>query len=156
VSTEPAAAHFDPSGLPATSKWLKPIRAIASALSRDGRLSSFSIHALNPRPSKVKQAWSPGTFVGHCRTSLRDALPRGMRVKAILWRERNGGKKFHERLIVTELGGVAIDPGVDEGPAGESYTLRLMSKSEIQEYFAKFTPATSPYDVDDEIEIIGR
>jgi hypothetical protein len=39
----------------------------------------------------------------------------------MLWQERNNGVLFHERLIVTDIGGVLIDPGIDEGRAGELY-----------------------------------
>jgi hypothetical protein len=41
------------------------------------------------------------------------------------------------------------------GPPGKMYTLRLMSKAEIQEYFSKFTRATAPYELVDEVDVIG-
>ena len=82
-------------------------------------------------------------------------MPKNTNAKAMLWQERDGGREFHERLIVTDLGGVTIDPGLDDGSAGERYTLRLLSTSEIPEYFAKFTPASSPYDLIDEVDVTG-
>jgi hypothetical protein len=149
-------AYFDPKAPfsnPDRSKWLRPIREVAAALPRDGRLERFSIHTLNRRPPK--DPWLQGTFRGHCQTGLCKALPKGVRVEALLWKERPGGREFHERIIVTDLGGVAIDPGFDEGPAGQMYTLRLLSKVELKEYFAKFDPNTSPYDIDETVEVIG-
>ena len=74
---------------------------------------------------------------------------------ASLWKERIGGREFHERLIITDLGGIAVDPGVDDGPEGQMYTLQLLGKNEIPEYFAKFDPTTSTYDLDDQVEIVG-
>jgi hypothetical protein len=146
-------AYFNPSVQLRNSKWLRPIQAIASALPIDGRLNRFEIHTLNPRDPRNR--WLPATFVGHCRNNLGAALPKNMNAKAMLWQERDGGREFHERLIVTDLGGVTIDPGLDDGSAGERYTLRLLSTSEIPEYFAKFAPASSPYDLIDEVDVTG-
>lgn len=146
-------AYFDPSVRLRDSRWLRPVKAIASALPADGRLQRFEIHTLNSRDPRRR--WEPGTFVDHCRINLCSALPRNMKVKAVLWQEREGGREFHERLIVTDLGGVSIDPGLDEGPDGKRYILRLLSKMEIGEYFAKFTPISSPYDLVDEIDVMG-
>jgi hypothetical protein len=147
-------AYFNPSvQLRNNSKWLRPVHAIASALPIDGRLNRLEIHTLNSRDSRHR--WEPGTFVAHCRNNLGAALPKNMNAKAILWQEREGGREFHERLIVTDLGGVIIDPGLDEGSAGERYTLRLLSNTEIPEYLAKFTPASGPYDLVDEIDVTG-
>jgi hypothetical protein len=68
-------------------------------------------------------------------------------LNAVLWKERGGGIQFHKRLIVTDVGGVEIDPGIDEGPAGETYDLRLVGKQEVPRLLAKFSQATAPYDV---------
>jgi hypothetical protein len=65
----------------------------------------------------------------------------------MLWMERRGGPQFHERLIVTDLGGVVVDPGIDDGPEGETYVLRLLGKRESIDYLIKFMPATAPYDL---------
>lgn len=65
----------------------------------------------------------------------------------MLWKERAGGAQFHERLIVTDLGGVAVDPGIDDGEAGETYVIRLLGKEESVNYLNKYAPATSPYDL---------
>lgn len=146
-------AYFDPSASLARSKWLRPLKALAANLPSDGRLERFEVHALDPRQGRNQ--WQPGTFVAHCRANLGAALPRGIVVNAMLWKERNGGLQFHERLIVTDAGGVAIDPGIDDGPQGETYTLRLLSKEVIPGYLAKFVQTTAPYDLVDHQQVIG-
>jgi hypothetical protein len=73
----------------------------------------------------------------------------------VLWRERNGGPQFHERLTVTDIGGVLVDPGIDDGDPNETYVLRLLSRQEIPEYLAKFAQATSPYDLVDQQLVTG-
>jgi hypothetical protein len=147
-------AYFNPSIQLRNSKWLRPLQAIASSLPTDGRLSRFEVHALNPRNPRDK--WRPGLFTAHCNQNLCAAIPGGMRIKAILWQERDGGVEFHERLIVTDVGGVSIDPGIDDGPAGEVYKLRLLGHGEILAYFSKFTPISAPYDLIEQDEVTGR
>ena len=125
--------YFNPSVPLAKSKWLRPVEAIASKLRRDGQLARFEVHALSSR----HDPWKGGLFSQHCRNNLAAALPNGVSIDAILWTERAGGAQFHERLIVTDLGGVAVDPGIDDGPAGETYVLRLLGKRESTDYLNK-------------------
>jgi hypothetical protein len=124
--------------------------SLAASLAVDGRLGRFEVHALD---SRVR--WGAGVFAANCRANLGLALPSGITLNAILWRERNGGLQFHERLIVTDIGGVLVDPGIDDGDPNETYVLRLLSRQEIPEYLAKFAQATSPYDLVDQQLVTG-
>jgi hypothetical protein len=144
-------AFFNPSVKVAQSKWLRPLRALAAQLSADGRVTRFEMHALSSR----NDPWPAGLFVQHCRNNLAPALPKGISLDAMLWKERNGGLQFHERLIVTDVGGVLVDPGIDDGAPGETYDLRLLSKVEVPVYLKKFTQATAPYDLIDQQRITG-
>lgn len=146
-------AYFDPSRPLRQSKWLRPLQALCAVLPEDGRLTRFEAHALNPRD--LRRRWEAGTFAASCRNNLGAALPPGIRINAMLWGERDGGVQFHERLIVTDVGGVVVDPGIDEGLDGETYTVRLLSNREIPAYLAKFAPATAPFDLVENEEVIG-
>jgi hypothetical protein len=136
-------AYFNPSVALAQSKWLKPLEALAAQVPADGRLTRFEVHALSSR----HDPWPAGLFVQHCRNNVPSALPKGVTLNAMLWKERSGGLQFHKRVIVTDIGGVDIDPGFDEGPPGETYDLQLLSKEAILGYLAKFAPAAAPYDL---------
>ena len=136
-------AYFNPSVALAKNKWLRPIEAIASRVRGDGQLARFEVHALSPQ----RDPWPVGLFGQHCRNNLAAALPGGVSIDAMLWRERAGGPQFHERLIVTDLGGVVVDPGIDDGEGGETYVLRLLGKRESDSYLSKYAPATGPYDL---------
>jgi hypothetical protein len=144
-------AYFNPSVALAQSKWLKPLRALAAQLTTDGRVTRFEVHALSSR----NDPWDTGLFEQHCRNNLAPALPNGVALDAMVWKERDGGLQFHERLIVTGIGGVSIDPGVDEGSQGQAYDLRLLSKQEVCEKLEKFTQAVAPYDLLAHQRIIG-
>jgi hypothetical protein len=125
---------------------------MAAQLSADGRVTRFEVHALSSRHSP----WPAGLFVQHCRNNLAAALPKDVHLDAMLWKERDGGLQFHQRLIVTDLGGLVIDPGIDDGPAGEGYDLHLLSKQEIPSYFDRFVPVTSPYILVDQVRVTGN
>ena len=142
-------AYFNPSVALARSKWLRPIESIASKLRADGQLARFEVHALSSRHAP----WQGGLFSQHCRSNLAAALPEGLSIDAMLWKERAGGVQFHERLIVTDLGGVAIDPGIDDGEVGETYVIRLLGKEESVNYLNKYAPATSPYDLVEQLRV---
>lgn len=144
-------AYFNPAVALPQGKWLRPISAIGSKLRVDGQLARFEVHAL----SSHHDPWAAGLFSIHCRNNLAGAVPRGLSLNAMLWKERTGGVQFHERLIVTDIGGVVVDPGIDDGPAGETYTLRLINKQEIPNYLAKFVPATAPYDLVESEVVVG-
>lgn len=146
-------AYFNPSGQVQQSKWLRPLRALAATLATDGRLGRFEVHALNHR--EERRRWDPGLFAANCRADLCAALPTGITISASLWSERNGGEQFHERLIVTDIGGVVIDPGIDDGADGEIYKLRLISKLEVPGYLSKFVPGTGPYDLVEQEQVVG-
>jgi short chain dehydrogenase len=117
--------------------------SIASKIRADGELARFEVHAL----SSTREPWQGGLFRQRCRNNLAAALPKGLSIEAMLWKERVGGFHFHERLIVTDLGGVAVDSGIDDGEAGETYVIRLLGKEESANYLNKHAPATSPYDL---------
>jgi hypothetical protein len=142
-------AYFNPAVALAQSKWLRPLSALGAKLRTDGQLSRFEVHAL----SSNHEPWPAGMFSTHCRNNLPAALPRGIALNAVLWKIRAGGVQFHERLLVTDLGGVVVDPGIDDGQAGEIYTLRLLGRKESQTYLSKFALPTAPYDLVEQIRI---
>ena len=144
-------AYFNPSIAWAQSKWLKPLKALAAQLPMDGRLTRFEVHALSSR----HDPWPAGLFVQHCRNNIASALPKGVTLNAMLWKERNGGLQFHKRLNVTNVGGVDIDPGFDEGTPAETYDLQLLSKEAVLGYLAKFVPAAAPYDLVEHERVTG-
>ena len=52
-------------------------------------------------------------------------------------------------------GPLDVDPGIDDGPAGETYTIRLISKLEIPGYLVKFIPGNAPYDLVEQERVTG-
>jgi hypothetical protein len=119
---------------PPTSGGLSaPIDAVASALSLD-RITRFELHSLD----KPLDKWPAGKFISDCCHHLPPHIPKSLDIVACLWSQKSGGIQFHERLIVTDVGGVLLDPGFDEGKVGETYDIRLLSLAECQSYLDRF------------------
>jgi hypothetical protein len=72
------------------------------------------------------------------------------------WRQREGGIQFHKRLILTDVGGVLLDPGIDEGKPGETYYIKLLSDSECADEFKLFNKPSEAYDLVDSIVVQGQ
>jgi len=141
---------FNPGG-GTNDKWLNPIWSLSCRCAQNESLRSITVHCLD----KDRDPWPEGRFVDVCGNRLPEFLPADVVLRACLWRQREGGLQFHERLIVTDIGGVVVDPGIDEGKAGETYDLRLLSDTEIGSYFERFDKTTAEYDLVDECEIVG-
>jgi hypothetical protein len=63
--------------------------------------------------------------------------------------------QFHVRFIATDIGGVILDPGIDEGKPGETYDIiRILSSAECAELFKQFT-GSQTYDLVDSTDING-
>jgi hypothetical protein len=72
----------------------------------------------------------PADFVRKAQEALfrryfQTALPAGATLRVHFWSERAGGEKLHPRFLLTELGGLKFDYGLDEGE-GPSDTTWVM------------------------------
>lgn len=95
-------------------------------------------------------------FKDICREKLPDLIPCGYRIKLKRWIERSGGEKFHQRFILTDIGGVEVDPGLDDGNAGESFKVMLLKRKMFEKHWQDFvvSPAFDPAET--ALEIIGK
>jgi hypothetical protein len=143
--------EFIPSG-GTGKKWLNPLASIATTLVPQGRVARFELHTLD----KPIAPWPTGKFVRDCSHHLPPCIPKALSLSANLWRQRQGGLQFHERLIITDIGGVLLDPGFDEGKPGETYDIRLLHNSECTQYLKRFDKLSLAYDLVDNIEVRGQ
>ena len=142
--------EFMPSG-GTGNKWLNPIGSIAALLTPTTRIAKFELHSLD----KPIDPWPEGKFVKDCQYHLPSRIPKGLLLSASLWRQKHGGLQFHERLIATDIGGILLDPGIDEGKPGETYDIRFLGNSECAEQFKTFDKTFQTYDLVDSINVSG-
>lgn len=64
-----------------------------------------------------------------CR-KMSEQIPRDWKVSAFMWSELPDGKRFHARYILTNLGGLGCDYGLDAGRSkGDETDLYLLTES---------------------------
>lgn len=85
-----------------------------------------SIHMLHKRDASLSE------FESECSKYLAPPLPEGWSIELCRWRHRDGGDKLHDRYVLTDLGGIGIQGGLDEGRAehNHSTSLNLMGRDD--------------------------
>jgi hypothetical protein len=82
-------------------------------------------------------------------------IPRGVRVRFVLWKQRPTGEKLHARYFLTERGGIRFDVGLDAGEPGETTDVSLLSDDLYRARWADFQEATAAFDKVDEFTVTG-
>lgn len=73
-------------------------------------------------------------------------LPPGYCLELYAWSEKNGGEDFHDRFVLTELGGMMIGAGLSaDGPA-ESAAFTLLNFDHAQALRGRFADGSTAYD----------
>jgi hypothetical protein len=64
------------------------------------------------------------------RLNLAPLIPAGNTLTVFFWQRKADGKRLHPRFILTELGGLQPDHGLDEGDAeGDTTIVHLMDEA---------------------------
>ncbi len=77
-------------------------------------------------------------FETECQGRFRRCVPVGMRVAIRRLREKPGGEGLHNRYVLTELGGVRFDYGLDEGNPGTTDDLSLLERHVYEQRWRQY------------------
>ena len=77
-------------------------------------------------------------------------IPTCVRVRFLRWRQREGGDRFHNRYILTDLGGVTFGTGLDEGREEETEDVNLMDRKQYLRRLAQFSAPGDALELVDE------
>ncbi len=80
-------------------------------------LQRVEIHTVHePHNSKRKGVLEIRNSIDHALgTEFRSTLPKSLRIRVFVWETVNEGDSFHDRYILTNLGGVGVSMGLDVG-----------------------------------------
>jgi len=81
---------------------------------------------------------------------MKSRLPNGIALYFKRWNKRDGGEKFHNRYILTDLGGVTLGIGLDGGRDTETEDINLMSAEQYQLRWSQFAGQDGRLDLIDE------
>lgn len=124
-------------------RWLKSIRALIAACRAPMQVV---VHSLQTAGDML----TPQQFGQNVRHYF-NAFPPGVGVTFRRWKERPRGQEFHDRAILSDVGGMAFGHGLDEGGVGTKVHVHRLGRNGWETLLAKFDPQTSPYDADAEI-----
>jgi hypothetical protein len=72
----------------------------------------------------------------HCmRTAeraLQRVLPLGVEVRIHCWKERPGGRRLHNRYLLTDIGGVKFGDGIEHGGTGQNDHLSILDDASFK------------------------
>jgi len=82
----------------------------------------------------------PATQLAVFAKGMEAFLPKTWKAKAFLWHENLGGRRFHARYILTDVGGAGSEYGWDQGNSpGDQTVLYLLTESVLTQRVVDFS-----------------
>jgi hypothetical protein len=142
--------HFDPR----FDRWFRPLEEFLHILATSRRrrpcIDTIMFHTSdNDKKLALKE------FRRACNAHLSHRIPKSTRLVLQRWKQRDGGEKLHNRYILTDIGGVKFDPGLDEGDQGESVEVILLERYLYEKQWKDYITSPAFDSAEDSFEIIG-
>jgi hypothetical protein len=147
--------HFiDPHFGPENSRHRRPLEAFLETITlcRHSRppIKSITIH------TSIKSDFA--FFKNVCLKNLPSIIPKGLTIILKRWKQRENSEKIHGRFILTDIGGIFIEPGLDEGKKGELVKAFLLGRDFYKKEWLNYVekPAFDTSENEHFLEIIGK
>ena len=138
--------HFDPSQY----KYRESLCKFLSIICHRGRQVDLKYHisaSYNDAPD-----WDD--FEKDCKTHLPPLIPTGFKLTIRRWYNKPNGERFHNRYILTNIGGVSFGNSIKEEPKGKDTIARLSTNNTLQ-WISKFSGRTPAFDPEKKVTIHG-
>jgi hypothetical protein len=89
-------------------------------------------------------------LVSECQGRLSPLVPDGIEFKVIVWKQRTGGEKLHNRYLLTNLYGVIFGTGSDESEnpdSKESDDIVLLEEGQYLMRYRQYTGTSPAFDL---------
>ena len=73
-------------------------------------------------------------------------IPAGVELHLIAWAEKPGGEDFHDRFVLTELGGLQVGAGLAATNQNENATVTILDTVHAGQIRAKFSDGSNAFD----------
>ena len=84
------------------------------------------LHVYRPQDDKVLE-----NRIYHSNRQLAEVVPTGTTLRLHFWAGKSGGEKLHPRFLLTELGGIQFDYGLDAGGGPTDTTIVTLMDQEL-------------------------
>jgi hypothetical protein len=139
--------HFDPS----EPRFRNTFEAMLQ-LCNTGSLKTLEIHREKPIP------FVPGVQEAKYRRQLELLVPANTTLRVYFWSQNPGGLGLHPRFLLTDLGGIHFENGLDEGDPGEATLVKPLTHEVWQKCRAFYCKTSAAFTVapDCIIDVAGR
>lgn len=139
--------YFD--GRPHKSAVVREFVRRAGAANRHGKPPTLEIHGANAKGASQ-------AFVDEGLRLFALQLPAGVTVAYYQWSERPGGEQFHNRYVLTDLGGVEFASGLDSKGGGATDRVSLLSEATRRALWPRFDSGSMVYQLDVPATVLKR
>jgi len=116
----------DPYFGPENARHRKVLEALMREIARRAVLPTVvRVHCSGNPESRPSQS-----FFEEAAAKMAARLPTGCAIEFARWKQKEGGEKIHNRYVLTDLGGVFLGDGLDEGKPGETDNLSLLTREQ--------------------------
>ena len=141
---------IDPHFCPSDPKFRAPLRKFLSTICYGSRKVELEYHASADGSS---DNWHD--FENNCKRHLPCLIPSGFNITIRRWWNKSGGERFHNRYILTDIGGVHFGNSIKEEPKGKDTVCRL-SSNDCLIWIGKYKNGTSAFKLEGEVTISGE
>lgn len=142
---------IDPHFCPLQNRFQNPLREFLRVICYGSRQVTLEYHV----SASYSDAPDWNEFQHDCEYCLPELIPTGFTLTIRRWNNRVGGDRFHNRYILTDIGGVSFNNSIAEVPSDEDIISRL-SALDSQRWLKKYSIGTSAFDLEGEVVIRGR
>ena len=125
----------------ARGKYLATLASLLARLTREpGQAKAIRIHfrSHDTRP--------PAEILARdASDQVRGLLPCGYSIELYAWLEKQGGEDFHDRYVLTDLGGIMIGAGFSAVGSGESAVFTLLNFEHVRDLRSRFALGSTVY-----------
>jgi len=126
---------------PTKGNYLATLISLLARLAVDpGQTKAIRVHFRDhdSRPSPEVLARDGSARVG-------GLLPPGYRIELYSWSARQGGEDFHDRYVLSDIGGIMIGAGLSADGSGESAAFTLLNFEHAQGLRSRFASGSTVY-----------
>ncbi len=144
--------HFvDPHFTPSAKRFVQPFAAMVKAAVQCPAYPSKERIAYH-----VSDKWKFDTFYEDCQKYLPARIPVGVKIQFKRWSQRSGGDNLHNRYILTDLGGISFNIGLDTGHKGEIEEITLLIRELWAKRWSQYVSNNGEFDLEQEFTITGK
>jgi len=89
-------------------------------------------------------------LVSACQRELPELIPSGMQLKMVVWTQKEGGEKLHNRYLLTDICGVLFGTGSDEAEntdSDESDDIILLEEGQYMARYQQYLGIPPAFDI---------